>query len=254
MKLLPVLTVMCVTLFLASCDTTDVSQSESADLTDHDPVLTETVVAEPIRRRFVFYSANGVDSYTDILKGKSFEDVILEARLTLPAKCSQPDYKVPAVIIQHGAGAPRHQWYEELSNQLAEVGIAALVPNSFSARDIKSTTADQTQLPRANRVYDAFAAFRTLARHPCIDPNRIGITGYGFGGIVSRDVVESELAARLGEGRVFKASLPVYPSCQSQWDVSQPTNTRVHFLLAEKDDYTPVNYCLDHIPQLKDSG
>ena len=27
------------------------------------------------------------------------------------------------------------------------------------------------------------------------------------------------------------------------WDASRPTSTRVHFLLAELDDYTPAKYC-----------
>jgi len=161
---------------------------------------------------------------------------------------------VPAVIIQHGSGAPAHRWYPELSEALVRAGIAALVPDSFTARRLRSTAHDQTPLSKANRVYDAFAALRTLAALPCIDPHRIGITGYSFGGIVSRDVVESAIAERLGAGRVFKASLPVYPSCQSQWDVSRPTDTRVHFLLAELDDYTPASYCIEHVPRLKAAG
>ncbi len=215
--------------------------------------VTETP-SKPIRELLSYESADGVDSYADILRGKSFASTTLTARLTLPSKCAEPDHKVPAVIIQHGSGAPRHRWYEQLSNVLAEAGIAALVPDSYSARGIGSTASDQTQLSKANRVYDAFAAFRALAKVPCIDLDRIGITGYSFGGIVSRDVVESELAERLGAGHAFKASLPVYPSCQSQWDVSRPTNTRVHFLLAELDDYTPASYCLEHIPELRASG
>lgn len=161
---------------------------------------------------------------------------------------------MPAVIIQHGSGAPRHRWYRELPRALARAGIGARVPDSFSARRLKGTARDQTPLSKANRVYDAFAAFRGLSALPCIDPDRIGITGYSFGGIVSRDVVERAIAEKLGKGHIFKASLPVYPSCQSQWDVSRPTDTRVHFLLAGKDDYTPASYCIKHIPRLEAAG
>ena len=210
--------------------------------------------AKPMESEISFESVDGIDSYADILEGKSFGAITLASRLWLPAQCSEPGHKVPAVIIQHGSGAPAHRWYEELSEALARAGIAALVPDSFTARRIGSTARDQTPLSKANRVYDAYAAFRGLAAIPCIDPDRVGITGYSFGGIVSRDVVESEMAERLGAGRVFKASLPVYPSCQAQWDVSRPTDTRVHFLLAERDDYTPASYCLEHIPRLEAAG
>ncbi len=250
MGLRNVIAIVCSALAVSSCAAPDGSEKATATVT---AAATDTS-SKPIRSRLSYESANGVDSYAEILKGESFASTTLTARLSLPAKCSEPDRKVPAVIIQHGSGAPRHRWYEQLSDALAEAGIAALVPDSYSARRIGSTAADQTRLSKANRVYDAFAAFRALATVPCIDLDRIGITGYSFGGIVSRDAVESELAKRLGAGRVFKASLPVYPSCQSQWDVSRPTNTRVHFLLAELDDYTPSSYCLEHIPRLKASG
>ncbi len=109
-------------------------------------------------------------------------------------------------------------------------------------------------MSKANRVYDTFAGFRALQQIPCVDASRIGITGYSFGGIVSVDVVEKVLADKLGGGQVFKASLPVYPSCQAQWEETQPTNTKVHFLLAELDDYTPAKYCTDKIAMLKSKG
>lgn len=209
---------------------------------------------KPTVKRISYESADGIESYANIMEGGSFESITLTSRLTLPAQCSKPGHKVPAVIIQHGSGAPKHRWYRELPKALAQADIAALVADSYTARKVKSTAHDQTRLSKANRVYDAFSAFRALAAIPCIDPDRIGITGYSFGGMVSRDVVESAIAERLGAGRVFKASLPVYPSCQSQWDVSQPTSTRVHFLLAELDDYTPAKYCIEDIPDLKAAG
>ena len=232
MKSAKTILTMCMTLFVASYATT--AASESTEIS--------------------FESATGFQAYSDIFKEKSLPTTTLHGNLTLPDECSQPGYKAPAVIIQHGSGPPRHAWYEELSNALADVGIAALVPNSFSGRGINETASNQTRLSKADRIHDTFAAFRALAAEPCIDPDRIGITGYSFGGIISRDVVESELAERLGGGRVFKASLPVYPSCQSQWENSRPTNTRVHFLLAEKDNYTPASFCLEHIPKLEAAG
>ena len=201
-----------------------------------------------------YESANGIGFYADIFKGRSFESQILNSRLYLPATCSEPGKQVPAVIIQHGSGRPGSRWYWELPKRLNEAGIAALVANSYSKRWIQGTGRDQTILSTANRVYDAFAAFRALQDIPCIDADRIGITGYSYGGIISREAVESALADRLGAGHVFKASLPVYPGCKSRWEISKPTNTKVHFLLAGRDDYTPAKFCIEQIPQLKSAG
>ena len=248
---------------LVSCagTATEVEPSSKATLDEQAQPPASTIAtgeanegAQPSIVEFSYESADGIESYADILAGRSLEPITLTSRLTLPARCSEPGHQVPAVIIQHGSTAPRQRWYRELPEALAHAGIAALVADSYAARGLMSTTRDQTLLSRANRVYDAFSAFRGLAALSCIDPDRIGITGYSFGGIVSRDVVESMLADRLGEGHVFKASLPVYPSCQGQWDVSQPTKTKVHFLLAELDDYTPAGYCIEQIPKLRASG
>ena len=161
---------------------------------------------------------------------------------------------MPAVIIQHGSGPPKWSWYVDVATRLNEAGIGALVPDSHAARGIAATTQDQSQLSMANRVFDTFAAFRALHRVPCIDSARIGVTGYGFGGMVSREMVESALADRLGGGQIVKASLPVYPSCQMRWDVSRPTRTRVHYLLAGLDDYTPAHYCLEQIAMQEADG
>ena len=223
---------MCMTLLVASYTATAMSEST----------------------KFTYESATGFEAYSDIFKKKSVPTTTLHGKLTLPDECSQSGYRAPAVIIQHGSGPPRHTWYKKLSNALADAGIAALVPNSFSGRGIDETASNQKLLSKADRIYDTFAAFRALGAEPCIDPDRIGITGYSFGGLMSREVVESKLAERLGGGHVFKASLPVYPSCQSRWEESRPTNTRVHFLLAEKDNYTPISFCLDHIPKLESAG
>ena len=205
------------------------------------------------RQSFSYASANGINSYADIYLGKKFEPQKLTGTLFLPAVCKS-GAKVPAVIIQHGSGYPKQSWYEELAQRLDGAGIAALVANSFGERSITGTGGDQTQLSKANRVYDTFAAFRALQKVPCIDPKRIGVTGYSFGGIISRDMVESSLAKRLGGGQVLKASVPVYPSCQARWEKTQPTKTKVHYLLAGRDDYTPARYCLERIPELKKLG
>ena len=215
-------------------------------------ILAERSIADS-SETISYNSANGINSYADIFQGKEFEPQKLTSTLNLPSVCNS-GAKVPAVIIQHGSGRPRHSWYEELPERLNKAGIAALVANSYSERGITGTGGDQTQLSKANRVYDTFAAFRALHKVPCIDPKRIGVTGYSFGGIISRDMVESSLAKRLGGGQVLKASVPVYPSCQARWERTQPTKTKVHFLLAGRDDYTPARYCLERIPELKKLG
>ena len=197
-------------------------------------------------------SGDGLAGYQDIISGKRPAEIDISAKLYLPGTCA--DQKYPAVIIQHGSGKPNRPFYKDTAQALNGKGIVALVPDSFSARGISSTGKDQSQLSKATRVYDTFAAFRYLQSLGCVDAKRVGITGYSFGGIVSIDSVEKALAEKLGNGYVYKASLPVYPSCQTIFETTKPTNTKVHILVGERDDYTPASYCLDAVKAKKTKG
>ncbi|MDJ0686465.1 MAG: dienelactone hydrolase family protein [Alphaproteobacteria bacterium] len=197
-------------------------------------------------------TGDGITGYHEILAGKEPRPFEITARVFAPAECDGAG--LPAVIIQHGSGNPNVDWYPRLARALKEEGIVAIVPNSHSPRGIRETGTNQAQLSKANRVYDTFSVFRYVQTHPCVDPERIGLTGYSFGGVISIDSVESALADRLGGGRVYKATLPVYPSCQGIFEVTRPTNTKVHMLLGEADDYTPASYCLDSIDARRASG
>ena len=187
-------------------------------------------------------SGKFLQSYSDILSSKILEREIITGKLYLPKVCSTQ--KMPAVIIQHGSGQPKIAWYKKLAKVLNENGVIALVPDSMTSRGITKTSKDQSKLSKATRLYDTFSAFRFLQEIDCVEPSRIGITGYSFGGIIARDSVEKVLADKLGNGFVYKASLPVYPSCQANFENTFPTKTKVHLLLAELDDYTPASYCL----------
>jgi dienelactone hydrolase len=192
-----------------------------------------------------FPSGDGLLGYQDIISSKTPNPINISGKLYLPNSCDNE--KHPAVIIQHGSGKPSNKFYENTAKALNKKGIIALVPDSFSARGLSATGKDQGKLSKATRLYDTFSAFRYLRTLGCVDPNRVGVTGYSFGGIISIDSVEKKLADKLGGGFVYKASLPVYPSCQATFINTTPTNTKVHILVGEKDDYTPASYCLDSV-------
>ena len=233
------LTVCCFFLTLVACQTTkNVSNTQS-----------KYKVGE---NRVNIVSGKFLQSYNDILSGKVPERKIITGKLYLPKACSSQ--KMPAVIIQHGSGHPKKPWYEKLSKVLNKNGIIALVPDSMTNRGITETARDQSKLSKATRLYDTFSAFRFLQDIECVEPSRIGITGYSFGGIIARDSVEKVLADKLGNGFAYKASLPVYPSCQANFKNTSPTNTKVHLLLAELDDYTPSSYCREDSKIKKSKG
>lgn len=198
-------------------------------------------------------SGSGLEGYQDIISGKQPKPFAITGKLYVPGECSA-DKKLPAVIIQHGSGMPSSDWYYKLSEALNKSGIIALVPDSHTARGITGTGKDQSQLSKADRLYDTFSAFNFLETIPCVDKSRVGITGYSFGGIIAMDSVETVLASKLAKGKTYKASLPVYPACQATFKNTSSTNTKVHLLVGELDDFTEASYCLDAVNYKKQRG
>ena len=197
-------------------------------------------------------SGDKLQGYQDIISGKKPKKITIDGKLYLPNKCIKE--KLPAVIIQHGSGSPKAPFYADTAKALNSKGIIALVPDSFAKRGISATGKNQGQLSKATRLYDTFSAFRFLRTLDCVDPNRVGVTGYSFGGIISIDSAETKLASKLGDGYIYKASLPVYPSCQNTFKNTESTKTKVHILAASLDDYTPASYCVDSVKLKKTKG
>jgi dienelactone hydrolase len=197
-------------------------------------------------------SGDKLQGYQDIISNKKPKKITIDGKLYLPDNCKKD--KLPAVIIQHGSGSPKAPFYSKTAKALNSKGIIALVPDSFKTRNISATGKNQGQLSKATRLYDTFSAFRFLRTLDCVDPNRVGVTGYSFGGIISIDSVETKLATKLGDGFIYKASLPVYPSCQNTFKNTQATKTKVHILAGSLDDYTPASYCIESVKSKKTKG
>ena len=212
--------------------------------------IVENKIFEKGLNKVKFVTGDKLQHYNDIIFNKNPKKIKIDGDLYLPSKCSEK--KMPAVIIQHGSGSSKRSFYSRYARALNKVGIIVIVPDLYTARGIKTSTgSNQGLLSKATRLYDSFSAFRFLRSLSCVDPRRVGITGYSFGGIIALDSVENILASKLGDGFVYKASLPVYPSCQTVFENTNPTKTKVHILAGSLDDFTPAKYCVDAVKTKK---
>ena len=163
----------------------------------------------------------------------------------------------PAVILYHGSGHPKRYeiWFDDLIPRLLSAEIAAFVLDSYTTRGISSTAGDQTKLSKATRLVDAFQALKKLAALPMIDGDKIGISGYSFGGTIAMVSADLRLVeAGLADGQKFAAHLPVYPSCQSQFRTLKLTGAPMLFLVGGVDDYTPAEYCESYVRRMAAEG
>jgi len=162
--------------------------------------------------------------------------------------------RLPAVILLHGSGGP-NGGHELWSKQFNEMGIASFLIDSFSARGLTSTSADQALLGRFNMVLDAYRGADVIAAHPRIDPARIAVIGFSRGGqsalYSSLRRFQQTWAARV----TFAAHIPLYASCNptliGDTDVSAVPIRQFH---GAADNYVPVAPCRAYFERLRAAG
>ena len=118
---------------------------------------------------------------------------------------------LPAVVIVHGSGGVDSRG-ENYARALNQAGFATLEIDLWSVRGV----AKPQDRPKAvvETLPDAFAALHFLSGRSGIDPKRIGIMGFSWGGVVSMLSATREAHDALASpGEAFAAHAPLYPVC-----------------------------------------
>jgi dienelactone hydrolase len=146
-----------------------------------------------------------------------------------------------AVVFANGSGGWR-DWREGYYGRtLAAAGYAALAIDSFGARGIADTAADQSQISIIQMARDTFSGRRFLIAQG-LAPNRIGIMGWSRGGGVV--LAAADRTYLHSETDRFQVAIAFYPSCNFRPRLPKPASV-MFVALGERDDYTGVKPCQD---------
>lgn len=130
-------------------------------------------------------------------------------KLCLPTNAGPP---LAAVVICHGSDGVDGRG-EFHAGALQAAGIATLEIDMWSARGTARGAAARPGTP-ADTVADAYGALAFLAVQPEIDPARIGIMGFSWGGVVTLLAATRRQAEAAGaKGLSFAAHAAFYPVC-----------------------------------------
>jgi dienelactone hydrolase len=178
----------------------------------------------------------------------SFETATLRgAGTTVRGELRLPDTgaPLPAVLVLHtSAGSSGDRISLHYIDRLNRAGIATLRISMF---------ADSQSRPRSTRdvLPHAFGSLLYLAQHARIDPQRIGVLGFSYGGVMSLIMASDELVREYTGGKArFAAHLALYPVCSAHLQVlaganpvygasiyRKVTGAPVHILAGELDTY-----------------
>ena len=205
--------------------------------------------------KLTFYSKNS--TFKDLIENESSEEkVLIKGFLNIP---NNIENKVPAVILLHGVGGvtldiPKNHMHE-IASTLNALGIAALIIDSQSTRDVRMPSELYQKVTVSMRVADAYAGLYLIATHPKIDKNRIGVMGMSRGGLVALLAQSKKIrnCFNNNDGLKFSAVVLLYPSSFLQLEKIDLINSPILLLLGEKDNITPTPMTLKYVQKIKSS-
>jgi dienelactone hydrolase len=203
--------------------------------------------------KIIFESANPY-SFNDIISNaKDVESQMVHGILKVPFDSLNPLKKYPLVIGVAGSLGWKSHHYEYL-DMYYESGFATFELNSFKSRNIKSTVGTQNQITISTMVLDAYKAFEKLAEHPNINKNKVSITGWSLGGGVALFTGWLPLKNAINKDLNFASHLAFYPPCFIQPENLSFTQSPIHILIGEIDDWTPAPPCVDLVNKLSNKA
>lgn len=161
-----------------------------------------------------------------------------------------------AVILIHGCGGvgPTQTGWAATLNK---AGIATLVVDSFSGRNIPEVCTGRYNPNIASLLTDMYRALDLLATHPRIDASRIGLMGMSFGGRTAVWAAETRFQERYGSGRHhFAAYLAFYPaSCYiTLADEAHVSGGPIRIFHGDADDWVPIGPCRQYVERMRRAG
>ncbi|MFO1110951.1 MAG: dienelactone hydrolase family protein [Bradyrhizobium sp.] len=196
-------------------------------------------------------SASPLNYHQVISKPSDMPPVTVDGKLFLPASSAK---RLPLVMIVPGSlgVAPSHVAHAE---SLARAGFASFVLDSFGARGVTSTVANQTQFSFAASAYDVLAAFKVLSALPEIDATRIGAQGHSRGGSAVLTAATRRFAdGVIGKGAGLCGVLAAYPWSGHQFLDPAVGRTRVRVLMGDADEWCSPMQVQGHCQAIRLSG
>jgi dienelactone hydrolase len=178
--------------------------------------------------------------------------VTVKAELFLPDGVSG---KVPAMVIHHGSGGVSNTREYAYAREFTKMGVASIVPDSFTPRGVKSTVEDQSTVSTNDMIADAFHVLKLAAAHPRIDPARIGITGFSKGGgVAMRTGLDLMVRRHVPNGPRFALHVPFYAGCDTIYANMRTTGAPMLVLIGGADTYVGPERCVDAVNRMRAAG
>ena len=197
-----------------------------------------------------FESANPFSLKDIITNIDNLEKQTVTGILTIPNKKKK---KYPVVIGVAGSSGWGEHHFEYLK-MYQDAGIATLQLQSFKSRNETSTVGTQNTVTIPMVILDSYRALEKLGENPKIDIENVAITGWSLGGGVTLFSGWKPIMDAINSDYEFAAHLAFYPPCFAEPSILEFTDSPMHILIGEIDEWTPADACLELTSFLKENG
>mgnify|MGYP001195100276 CR=1 FL=1 len=203
--------------------------------------------------KVTFQSANPFSMSDIINKLDKLEPQDVFGVLTLPNDSLNIKKKYPLIIGVAGSLGWRKHHYDYMK-MYQKNGFATFELNSFKSRNITSTVGSQIEITTAAMILDAYRAFDKLLEHPNIDKNKVSIIGWSLGGAVALFSGWMPLRNAITDNLKFSSHLAFYPPCFFDPENTNFTDSPIHILIGELDNWTPADPCNNFVKKINKKG
>jgi dienelactone hydrolase len=170
-------------------------------------------------------------------------------------RIAQGTGRLPVVVLQHassGYDARIDVWSRELN----ELGISTFALDGFTARGFSDLNPNQALLGRLNLILDIYRSLEILAKHPRVDPARIGLMGFSRGGQAALYASLKRFHAMWNKSGIdFAAYVPFYPDCMTTFrSDTEVVDRPIRIFGGTPDDYNPIAACKPYVARLRAAG
>ena len=137
------------------------------------------------------------------------------------------------------------------------MGVAVMVVDTFGARRDFATSFTErlVEITETMMVTDAYAALRYLAFRPEIDPSRVVLAGFSYGGMSTMYALQAQIADRLAPpGLRFAGHVAFYGPCIARFEDKRTTGAPLLMLYGAKDELFRPERCEEVAADMRAGG
>ncbi len=206
----------------------------------------------------IYYPIKSPYDFTRILNG--YDDLETHTglgTLILPDGASA-ESPVPAMVILHGSGGIQDGREMDYAKLFADNGIAGFVVDYYAPRGVQADTPYVMKTMIATEVdviSDAYSALTILGTHPAIDASRIGVTGYSYGGMATRYVLDDRLKNIMApDVPPFALHMDIYGPCHQTTGHSGTTGAPYLAIHGDNDNSVDPALCQEVYKDIEAGG